>query len=82
MTSKVGGILAFIEVKYRSSADYGHVLQTIGNAKQHRIKLAASYFLSRNPSYHNYVIRFDVVGVSPGQLSHDPKIEWLCNAFY
>ncbi len=82
MTSKVNGILAFVEVKYRSSDAYGHVLQTIGKAKQHRIKLAALHFLNQNPSYYNYVVRFDVVGVSPGELSHTPKIEWLPNAFY
>lgn len=76
------GILTFIEVKYRKSSDYGHVLQTVSQLKQHRIKLTAAYFLSQNPNYHNHIIRFDVVGVSPGRIAHKPNIDWLPNAFY
>jgi putative endonuclease len=82
MTCKQGGILAFIEVKYRRSSQFGHVLQTVGKSKQQRIKLAASHFLSHNPVYRNHIMRFDVVGVSPSASANAPKIQWLCNAFY
>jgi putative endonuclease len=82
MTGRKDSILAFVEVKYRSSPRYGHVLQTVGQRKQRRIKLTASYFLSQNPTYRNHMARFDVVGIEPHLKPEEPKIIWLRNAFY
>ncbi len=76
------GVLAFIEVKYRHSSDFGHALQTVTKAKQHRIRVTAAHFLNRNPQLAELVSRFDVVGVSPGKAIADAQIEWLPGAFY
>lgn len=81
MTERQDSILAFIEVKYRSSPRYGHVLQTVDPRKQRRIKLTASYFLGQNLRYRNHMARFDVVGVEPHKKAEQPKLLWLRDAF-
>ena len=67
--------LAFIEVRYRHSEQYGSPLDSIDLAKQRRIKQCAETFLKRYPTYRAFDYRFDAVVIGPDYL------HWLKNAF-
>jgi putative endonuclease len=60
-----GQQFVFIEVKARCSDIDDKILST---TQQRRIKRAASIFLSNNPKYQNYLIRFDLVIIKPYSL--------------
>lgn len=55
-----GKQLVFIEVKARKHGIYEGIVSQV---QQKRIKRAAELFLSKNPEYKNYNIRFDLVVV-------------------
>ncbi len=57
-----GKQLVFIEVKARKHGIYEGIVSQV---QQERIKRAAELFLSKNPEYENYDIRFDLVVVKP-----------------
>ena len=54
--------VVFIEVKARK---YGICEGVVSNAQIQRIKRAASLFLTKNPAYAGYNIRFDLVVITP-----------------
>lgn len=71
-----GETLVFVEVRQRSSADYGGAAGSIDKHKQHRLILAAQYYLMKLP--HTPPCRFDVMLMDDDKGHH---IEWLKNAF-
>jgi putative endonuclease len=74
-----GKTLALVEVRYRSSADFGGAAASVTWFKQRRIVLAARHLLTVRSELRSYAARFDVVAVS-GAL-HAPTIEWITGAF-
>lgn len=56
------GILAFVEVKTRTSAAFGHPAEAVGNKKLRRIQVLAAQWLTQQPTYFPS-IRFDVIAV-------------------
>ena len=70
-----GEVLAFVEVRTRSSALFGGPAASVGFHKQRRVIAAARDFLAhwRGPER---AVRFDVVAIAPGpegeELSHLP----------
>jgi putative endonuclease len=63
------GVLVFIEVKGRQSLD--EALYSLTPKMRVRITDAAGYFLSENPAYQNFDMRFDLVAVSlPFRIQH------------
>lgn len=60
--------LVFVEVKARSF-DYDEVI--CSKSQQKRITRAAEFFLLKNPKYHDYNLRFDLVLIRPFVM---PKI--------
>ena len=68
-----GATLVFVEVRKRTSRNFGGAAASVGGVKQRRIVFAARYYLMRMPSPPP--CRFDVVGVEAG------GIEWLQAAF-
>lgn len=72
-----GDYLVFIEVRARSSAEYGTALESITLTKQQKIMRTAALYLQRYSKVEQYVCRFDVVGLQ----GHPPKISWIKNAF-
>jgi putative endonuclease len=60
------GILVFVEVKARASAD--DAMEAVTERTKHRIVSAAEMWLARYPGHANGEIRFDVVVVTPGKL--------------
>ena len=71
-------ILTFIEVKTRSSLDYGHPFHGIKKRKQHQIsKVALNYINKKN--LNNTEARFDVVAI---RISPEGEtVELIKNAF-
>jgi len=72
--------LVFVEVRFRSSNRFSNAAMSIGPAKQRKIVLTASFFLSGRKRYANSVIRFDVVAIdstAQGQYT----IQWIKDAF-
>ncbi len=68
-----GGTVVFVEVRQRSSRDFGGAAASVGAVKQRRIVFAARHYLMRLGAPPP--CRFDVVSVE------GPRIEWLQAAF-
>jgi putative endonuclease len=75
-----GKTLALIEVRYRSSDDYGGAAASVTWFKQQRLILAARHLLTTRSDLRRYPARFDVIAVS-GSSQRLPKIEWIKGAF-
>jgi putative endonuclease len=71
-----GPVLAIIEVRYRTSRDFGGAAGSVTRRKQRRIAIAAGHLLLTHRELRRYPARFDVVAISPGE-----RIEWLKAAF-
>ncbi len=70
----------FVEVKYRSSANFGGAISAISPKKQQKIKKTAAFYLQQcGLNEYNTPCRFDVVALE-GNINN-PEIIWLKNAF-
>ena len=73
LVAREGATLVVVEVRLRSSGNFGGALESITPRKQRRIQAAAAQFLGR---YRNPPpCRFDVVALDAGE------IRWLRGAF-
>ena len=72
-------ILAFIEVRYRSSTTFGGALESITPAKQDKIMLTAQCFLQQHRQWQNNACRFDVIAYNGSHSVQD--FHWLQHAF-
>jgi putative endonuclease len=72
-----GGILVFVEVRYRASPRYGGALESVDRRKQAKLLVAARCFLKERGC--DRPARFDVAALSPdgGGLA----VEWVKDAF-
>lgn len=68
------GVLAFIEVKYRKSADFGFPLEAVGPRKRERIRKTSLAYLTCHAPWHGPV-RYDCIGIL------GEEITWLKDAF-
>ena len=73
--------LVFVEVKLRKSGDFAAAREYVNRAKQDRIRVTASMYLSQNPT--KLQPRFDVVEIyaPQGVLTENPEITHLEDAF-
>lgn len=70
------GILSFVEVKARSSEDFGLPAEAVGAKKRQKIReLAEIYLLSADPAYEE--VRFDIIEV----YLREDRIEHLEDVF-
>lgn len=74
-----GQTLVFIEVKTRSSMQFGGPLEAVGPAKQKQIIYTAQHYLQQNDLF-NRDIRFDVLGILI-PANTPPQFELVPNAF-
>ena len=72
--------LCFIEVKYRSSQSFGGAAYSIPHSKQKKIIQTALSFVSHQPKYGQYPMRFDALLIEPGRGDSN-EINWIKNAF-
>lgn len=77
LISRDGNTLVFVEVKTRSSKQYGHPFEALTRKKCAQIARVALHYLNQH-GLHDQPARFDVVGVMMGEK---PKIEIVKNAF-
>lgn len=69
-----GDILVFVEVRYRSSDQFGSAAASVDKNKQRKLVFTANHYLTINTT--NCPTRFDVIALAP----HTPP-EWINNAF-
>ena len=60
--------LCFIEVKYRSSDEYGTSFDAVTFSKRRKLIKTARYYLLRHPEYDKMNIRFDVLGIDGTEI--------------
>ena len=72
------GSLVFVEVKTRSSADFGAPDASVDREKQRRIAIAAREY-GRRAQVEEARMRFDIVSV---MLANPPQISWRRDAFH
>lgn len=73
------GTLVFVEVRTKSSNDFGSPLETIGRAKRFKLWQAAAHYLTERGVYRD-TMRFDAVGILLAEGA-EPVIELAQNAF-
>lgn len=73
--------LVFVEVKLRKSDDFAAAREYVNQAKQDRLRMTASLYLSQYPT--ELQPRFDVVEIyaPQGTATHKPRITHLEDAF-
>jgi putative endonuclease len=76
-----GATLVLVEVRLRSSADYGGAAASVGPAKQRRFTLAAKHLMLTRPEYRRLPARFDVIALDRGEPGGAPEIRWIRDAF-
>ena len=72
--------LCFIEVKYRRNADFGGAAYSIPKSKQEKIIKTALSFISHQPKFGKYSMRFDALLIEPG-LRQANEVNWIKDAF-
>lgn len=65
-----GRYYVFIEVKYRSSLQYGLPQEAVDARKQHRISKTALYYLYSHALSEDTPVRFDVAAVFGEQIHY------------
>ena len=70
--------IVFIEVRYRQSQQYMHVLESIDGHKQIKLVKTALYFLTTHKC-SRMNCRFDVVGCA--LIKQGAPVQWIKNAF-
>lgn len=70
-------LLVFTEVRWRKSTCFGGATGSITPAKIRRIRLAARFFLSCNPQWQHYAMRFDVIALT----GTDANVQWIQGVF-
>jgi putative endonuclease len=71
-------VLAFVEVKTRTSTSHGHPLEAVTAAKQRQLARVALHFLSNQREER--AVRFDVIAILL-EPDRQPQIELARNAF-
>ena len=73
IVAKDGKELVFVEVKTRSSSNYGHPFEAVNSKKIERMQMAAFAYIEKN-ALHDMEYRFDVDGILNPK---NPTIEHL-----
>ncbi len=66
--AKRGKLLIFVEVKIRKNKS--KMQEALEAVNKERIYRAAALFLSQNPEYYDYNLRFDVIFIAPSILPY------------
>ena len=74
-----GDTLVLVEVRLRSSAEFGGAAASVGPRKQRRFALAARHLLMTRPAFRDLPMRFDVVALEAGP--EGPRLDWIRDAF-
>lgn len=81
---KQNNLLAFVEVKARSTSQYGSAQEMLTPAKQRKIIKTALHFLEQHSEYEFFEYRFDFIAIQFLQYQEHLEIQqldWIENAF-
>ncbi|MDX1593616.1 MAG: YraN family protein [Gammaproteobacteria bacterium] len=73
-----GGVVVFVEVRYRRDTRFGRAEETVTVTKQRRLITAARHYLQRRGE--SAPARFDVVAIHPA-ADGGHEVEWIRDAF-
>lgn len=79
LVARDGRDLVIVEVRMRSSDDYGGAAASVDRGKQRRIVLATRLLLQQHRALATLPLRFDVAVVHPDAPAW--RIEWIRHAF-
>lgn len=74
-----GGTLVVVEVRYRTSNDYGGAAASVTWDKQQRLVRTAEHLLMKRAELRRYPARFDVVAITTGGA--EAQVDWIKRAF-
>lgn len=74
-----GKTLVLVEVRYRTSNDYGGAAASVTWSKQQRLIRAAEHLLMKRAALRRYPARFDVVAITTGE--DEAQVDWIKRAF-
>ena len=80
LVAREGDVLVFVEVKTRTTDDFGGPLLGVHRAKQRKLGLLARTYIAQK-KLDEVPCRFDVVGILLGDNEKDPEIELIRDAF-
>ena len=72
--------LVFVEVKQRRDSRFGLPEESVGMAKQAKLRRTAASYLQRHDRLQSWSCRFDVVAISGSPQA--PVCRWIQNAFH
>ena len=70
LIAQVGDQTVFVEVKVRNSETYGTAAEAVTLKKQQRVTRTALHYLAAHPEAAAHGVRFDVITISDGRLTH------------
>jgi putative endonuclease len=76
-----GTTLVLVEVRSRTSADFGGAASSVGPRKQRRVIRAARHLMLVRREYRRLAARFDVVAIDPGGADGAQRLTWIRDAF-
>ncbi|MDR7435121.1 MAG: YraN family protein [Armatimonadota bacterium] len=80
IVAREGATVIFVEVKSRSTEEFGDPLEAVGRGKQRKLARLAQYYLLTH-NLHGSPCRFDVVSVLLGTDGRIHSIDHIPNAF-
>ena len=77
---KIGEIIIFVEVKTRTSLEFGYPEEAVNNSKRKTIRTVARHYLQENNHYYKE-IRFDVISILMQNKNQNQIINHIEAAF-
>ena len=68
--AKKDGVIRFVEVKYRTTSDFGSPLEAVDARKQNQIRKVAMYYLMKNKLSEWTPCQFDVIAFEREEMTH------------
>ena len=76
-----GNTLVLVEVRLRTSSEFGGAAASVGPRKQRRFILAARHLMMIRPAYRKLQARFDVVALEAGAQPGEMQVDCIRDAF-
>ena len=70
------GVIVFVEVKWRLDGRYGTGAEAVTPAKLAAMRHAGAEWLRRNPQFRAPTVRFDVLDITAGEITHYEGVGW------
>jgi putative endonuclease len=79
IVAREGDVLVIVEVRVRSSDDFGSAAATVDHVKQRRIIRTTQQLLQQQPALARLRVRFDVIAAQPKGSGF--TLQWIKHAF-